>query len=239
MATEFNQEKFGKAWTKILELMSSMYGKFQASNLSTEAIIKELIDLDFKTLLLRDFKLNGELKAITSNYINTLRSMKSFAAVPEATLTSLIKMDIRFFSSKIGEQAEIMKRLMIESIIGRQSEAVFAESLLSTGMSERVANQIANDSLRRFSRTVTREMANNAPPDKLFIYEGPIDDRTSDVCLQISAAGPMTMASIDSRFVSASLGGGHFACRHEFVPYFDPSQYPEKDLRKQDKARGS
>ena len=237
MAAAFNEEKFGKAWTKVLELVSSMYGRFEASKLPPEQIVKELIDLDMKTLLLDDFKLNGELGAITKNYINTLKGMEAFATVPESTLNSLIKMDADFFSSKIGEQAEIMKRLMIESIIGRQSETVFAESLLNLGMSETTANQIVNDSIRRFSRTVTRDMANNAPKDKLYIYDGPVDDRTSDICLEISAAGPMTMADIDSRFGDASTSGGHFNCRHEFVPYTDEAQYPEKDLRNQVAAR--
>lgn len=232
-----DQERFGKAWTKILELVSSMYGRFEASKLPREQILKELVDLDMKTLLFEDFKLNGELGVITNNYINTLKSMKAFAHVPEETIRTLVKMDVSFFNAKIGEQAEIMKRLMVESIIGRQSEAAFAQTLIETGMSEMTANQIVNDSLRKFSRTITREMANNAPPEKLFIYDGPVDDRTSDICLEISAAGPMTMLDIDSRFGAASLSGGHYNCRHEFVPYTDKSQYQTKELTTQVKNR--
>jgi len=163
--------------------------------------------------------------------------MESFASVTEATLQTLNRADVNFFSAKVGEQSELMKRLMIESIIGKQSEAAFAESLTGVGWSERQANSLVNDSLRRFSRNVTREMANNSPSDKLYIYEGPIDDRTSDICMEILAAGPMTMGDIDSRFGSASLSGGHFGCRHEFVEYFDKSQYPESELRGEVKAR--
>ena len=232
-----DQDQFGMAWNKIQELVSSMYGRFLDSDLPSEVIVKELIDLDLKTILFDDFKLNGEMNAITNNYVKTLKSMESFASVPEATLQTLIRADVNFFSAKVGEQSELMKRLMIESIIGKQSEAAFAESLTGVGWSERQANSLVNDSLRRFSRNVTREMANNSPSDKLYIYEGPIDDRTSDICMEILAAGPMTMGDIDSRFGSASLSGGHFGCRHEFVEYFDKSQYPESELRGEVKAR--
>ena len=63
-----DQEQFGMAWAKIQDLVSSMYGRFLASDLPSETIVKELIDLDLKTILLKDFKLNGEINIITNNY---------------------------------------------------------------------------------------------------------------------------------------------------------------------------
>jgi hypothetical protein len=226
-----DQDQFGMAWAKIQDLVSSMYGRFLASDLPSEVIVKELIDLDLKTILFEDFKLNGEMNTITNNYVKTLKSMEAFSNVPEVTLQTLIRADVNFFSAKVGEQSELMKRLMIESIVGRQSEAVFAESLISVGWREKQANSLVNDSLRRFSRNVTKEMANNSPDDFLYIFDGPVDDRTSDECLDIIAQGPMTLAEIESSYPGVFQAGSHFNCRHEFVRYTSKEQYQGEEVK--------
>ena len=227
----FDQEQFGKAWGKIQELVSSMYGRFLQSNVPNEVLIKELLDLDLKTMLFDDFKLNGEMNMITNNYVKTLKSMEAFANVPEATLQTLIRADVNFFNAKVGEQSELMKRLMIESIVWRQSEAVFAESLMSLGWSEKQANSLVNNSLRRFSRNVTKEMANNAPSDFLYIFDGPVDDRTSDECLDVISRGPMKLSEIESSYPGVFQAGTHFNCRHEFVRYTSQDQYQGEEVQ--------
>jgi len=62
-------------------------------------------------------------------------------------------------------------------------------------------------------------MAQTAAPDKLFIYEGPNDDKTDDYCLEMLAAGPLTYEQIESQFPGTFTAGGHFNCRHSWEPY--------------------
>ena len=193
--------------------------------------MRTLIDLDMKTLIFDEFGLNGEMSAINARYIETLKGLEPFAAVTEATLQTLIQTDLIVYQSKILEQGEMMRKLMIESIVGKQSEAQFASKLVDVGLRPDQANALVNDSLRKFSRNVSREMAAKAPKNKLYIYEGPIDDRTSDECMEILAAGPLTLEQIDSRFSGTFTSGTHFGCRHEYHPYTTPAQYGETGIR--------
>lgn len=235
----FNEEKFGKAWERVQELMGKTYGALIKTNASSEVIMKTLIDLDMQTLVFEEFGLNGEINAINARYIETLKGLEPFAKVTEASLQTLIQTDMIVYKSKILEQSELMRKLMIESVIGKQSEAQFASKLVEVGMRPDQANSLVNDSLRKFSRNVSREMANKAPKSKLYIYEGPIDDRTSDDCMEILAAGPLTLEDIDSRFPGTFTAGTHFGCRHEYHPYTTPAQYGETAIRGELKVRAS
>ena len=76
-------------------------------------------------------------------------------------------------------------------------------------------------------------MAQNAPANLMYVYTGPIDDRTSDICLQISAAGPMTLKQIDNRFPSTFENGGHFNCRHQFRRFTSKEMYKANIIQQQ------
>ena len=61
-------------------------------------------------------------------------------------------------------------------------------------------------------------MADQDPPDALYVYEGPSDDRTRDECLAMIAAGALTRAEVEAQFPGAFVDGGGFNCRHSWVP---------------------
>ena len=76
-------------------------------------------------------------------------------------------------------------------------------------------------------------MANNSPTDTLYIWEGPVDDRTSDECLQLMGLGPMTQAEFESVFPGAFINGTHFNCRHQAQRFLSKEQYKGSAIKEQ------
>ena len=232
MAT-FDPQKFGDAWSKVQDHFSVLYGKLQDSGASRERIIRELTDIDIEHLVMIEFKLNGELEAVMTGYLQELKKMDAFADISEDVIRSLMTTDSFLVKSKLIEAGNTIKSTMVQSVIGGLSEEAFALRLERIGFQPHQANALVNENLRRFSRSVTNEMANNASTDTLYIWEGPVDDRTSDECLQLMGLGPMTQEEFESVFPGAFINGTHFNCRHQAQRFLSKEQYKGSAIKEQ------
>jgi len=215
MADKFDPQKFGLAWERVQDHFIQLYAKLQKSGASKNEIITRLVDIDIEDLIMNQFKMNGELEKVMEAYVIELKGMESFAAIDENILKSLLKADSFIYQTKFIESASLIKKQMIESVIGGLSESAFASSLKEVGFQPYQAASLVDDSLKKFSRNVITEMADKMPNNTLYIWSGPIDNRTSDECLQLISLGPMTKAEFDSVLPGAFSAGTHFGCRHE------------------------
>ena len=232
MAT-FDPQKFGDAWSKVQDHFSVLYGKLQDSGASRERIIRELTDIDIEHLVMIEFKLNGELEAVMTGYLQELKKMDAFADISEDVIRSLMTTDSFLVKSKLIEAGNTIKSTMVQSVIGGLSEEAFALRLERIGFQPHQANALVNENLRRFSRSVTNEMANNASTDTLYIWDGPVDERTSDECLQLISLGPITQAEFESILPGVFINGTHFNCRHQPQRYLSTYQFKGKKADKQ------
>jgi hypothetical protein len=233
MAAAFDQEKFGSAWSKVQDHFTVLYGKLEKSGASRERIISELTDIDIERLVMVEFRLNGELEAVMAGYLQELKQMRAFADISENIIKSLMATDSFLFKSKLIEAGNVIKSTMIQSVIGGLSEEAFALRLERIGFQPHQANALVNENLRRFSRSVTNEMANNAPTETLYVWEGPIDGKTSDECLQLISLGPMTQAEFESAFPGAFINGTHFNCRHQAQRFLSKEQFKGEKAERQ------
>jgi len=229
----FDPQKFGLAWEKVQDHFSVLYGKLQESGASRERIVRELTDIDIEHLVMVEFKLNGELEAVMSGYLQELKRMDAFADISEEMIRSLMTTDSFLVKSKLIEAGNTIKSTMVQSVIGGLSEEAFALRLERIGFQPHQANALVNENLRRFSRSVTNEMANNASTDTLYIWDGPVDERTSDECLQLMGLGPMTQEEFESVFPGAFINGTHFNCRHQAQRYLSRDQYKGSAIKEQ------
>jgi len=229
----FDPQKFGLAWEKVQDHFSVLYGKLQESGASRERIVRELTDIDIEHLVMVEFKLNGELEAVMSGYLQELKRMDAFADISEEMIRSLMTTDSFLVKSKLIEAGNTIKSTMVQSVIGGLSEEAFALRLERIGFQPHQANALVNENLRRFSRSVTNEMANNASTDTLYIWDGPVDERTSDECLQLMGLGPMTQAEFESVFPGAFINGTHFNCRHQAQRFLSKEQYKGSAIKEQ------
>ena len=225
MAAAFDPQKFGLAWERVQDHFIQLYASLQKSGATREQIISQLVDVDIEDLIMNQFQLNGELEEVMKAYLVELKGMKAFAAVDENVLSSLLKADSFVYQTKFIESASLIKKQMIESVIGGLSESAFASNLRQAGFQPYQAASLVDDSLKKFSRNVVSEMANNMPEDTLWIWTGPIDDRTSGECLQLISLGPMTKEEFGSVLPGAFESGAHFGCRHEPQRYLSTYQF--------------
>jgi len=233
MAASFDPDKFGNAWSKVQDHFTTLYGKLEKSGASREKIIRKLTDIDVERLVMVEFRLNGELEAVMTGYLQELKNMRAFADISEDIIKSLMTTDSLLVKSKLIEAGNTIKSTMIQSVIGGLSEEAFALRLEAIGFQPHQANALVNENLRRFSRSVTNEMANNAPPATLYIWEGPVDERTSTECLDLMSLGPMTQAEFESVFPGAFVNGTHFNCRHQAQRYLSKEQFKGSEVKEQ------
>tara|TARA_R110000824_G_scaffold81887_2_gene205590 strand:+ start:1608 stop:2306 length:699 start_codon:yes stop_codon:yes gene_type:complete len=227
----YKGEQFNIAIQKMQDSIIKIYNKANKANVPNDVIIKELLDLDLNQTVGRE--INGQLEQLMTQYAVELKSMQSFADVSETVIESLIRTDLIVYQNKIKDKIDVMKKLMIESVIGDLPINEFEGMVSSFGLTPSQAEALVDDSLRKFSRNVTREMANNAPEEKLYIWSGPIDNRTSDECLTLIALGPMTIAQFDSESPGSFNNGTHFGCRHEAQPFTRKAQFKGKQANTQ------
>ena len=80
-------------------------------------------------------------------------------------------------------------------------------------------DQKLNDSLNNYSRSVTRELMEDAPDTLTYVYIGPVDKKTRSFCLKAASQGSLTKNEIielgGDYSKSLSVGGG-FNCRHNW-----------------------
>jgi len=186
-------------------------------DLPADEIMVQLRALDIKSVITG--LLEPEIVRLQAAYTAGLELIAPYGTVAPGVLEALVDMDMQVYVGKIGSTADDLQRLLARSALGGMSEADFAKEVLRTGLQPHQANALTNDSLRKYQRQVKDQMAQTAAPDKLFIYEGPNDDKTDDYCLEMLAAGPLTYEQIESQFPGTFTAGGHFNCRHSWEPY--------------------
>ena len=226
---------FAAAWKRVQRQVGNMYSELRA--LPAEQLLAELAEMDLSAMI--GDMLQGDIKKLNTAYMQQLNAIQQYAAVDGQALEALALMESRVVTGKVIQAGAEIQRLLAQSIVGGVSEADFAASLLNTGLRVDQANALANDSLRKYDRSVRKLMAKEAPPDKLYINTGPVDSVTEDICLSALEAGPMTLEEWEAHFPGYFDNGGHFNCRHRVVPYHRTSQYKDKDIERETAARNS
>jgi hypothetical protein len=153
-------------------------------------------------------------------YQAVLGSMEMTGAVTDEVLTALLRMDNNTFMKQIGLMGDQVRNEAARGIIAGASEADISQSILKGAggvLRPDQAETLANTALNTFERNVTVEMASNDPKDTRYIYQGPVDDRTRDICIDMMSAGALTRDEVDSSFPGAFSDGGGFNCRHRWA----------------------
>ena len=78
-------------------------------------------------------------------------------------------------------------------------------------------SQKITDAMNNYSRSVTRQQMDEAPPELKYVYIGPVDEKTRPFCLEAAGAGPLTLDEINSlggEWVESLSSGGGINCRH-------------------------
>jgi hypothetical protein len=163
-----------------------------------EEAARVLSSIDFEGLFRENYGMNKALEGLAISFAQQVVVTPPPPVTPSAeTLQAVLNFEIDAANTQITQSAAEIKKIMMRSILGRQSEAEFAAALSSETLRADQINSYVNQNLRSFHRTVELQMA-EANPDQLYIWAGPLDDRTSPECQDMIAQGsiePGRMAS--------------------------------------------
>lgn len=220
MAKEKASQDFARAIQRVQTELVSQIFDLRTQGMTRSEIVLVLQTLDMEDLILNQLNLRSDLDNLMLEYQSVLGSMEMTGAVTDEVLTALLRMDNNTFMKQIGLMGDQVRNEAARGIIAGASEADIAQSILKGAggvLRPDQAETLANTALNTFERNVTVEMASNDPKDTRYIYQGPVDDKTRDICIDMMSAGAITRDEVDSDFPGAFSDGGGFNCRHRWA----------------------
>ena len=172
--------------------------------------------IDF-TALVNELGYESSVNTLTANYINILKGVAPIAPLSEEVLAALVNTDKAWYLTKGSDLANTMKQELSRAALTGSTRATMKEAIKDvSGFRPDQVEAIVDTAQRTFSRSVTAAMTDEMPPDTTYIYLGPQDDKTRDICVEMGAAGALTRAEIESQFPGTMATGGGIRCRHEW-----------------------
>tara|TARA_R100000808_G_scaffold12433_1_gene30914 strand:- start:6954 stop:7691 length:738 start_codon:yes stop_codon:yes gene_type:complete len=196
--------------------------------------IQTINNLDVSKLL--NEKIKKATDVYTISHRKVLEETIQFADIDVSVLTSFIELNQEVFTQSIVRTtAAHIKNEVAKGVLSGLDPKAILDNVTSASISTSQMETLVNTTLNTYSRTISNTMMNTAPKNTKYAYVGAIDDKTRDICLQMSAAGEMTLSEIESNFGSSVLtDGGGFNCRHkwEFVSEEGSSFHKPKEAQR-------
>ena len=229
--TDKAAQAYSNAYQSAIDSVLSRYPALY--KMPKEEAARVLSSIDFEGLFRENYGMNKALEGLAISFAQQVVVTPPPPVTPSAeTLQAVLNFEIDAANTQITQSAAEIKKIMMRSILGRQSEAEFAAALSSETLRADQINSYVNQNLRSFHRTVELQMA-EANPDQLYIWAGPLDDRTSPECQDMIAQGALSQAEWQANYGAYLSSGTHYGCRHTLQMYVSGSQ-----LENAQKARG-
>ena len=208
------------------------------ANLSQEGAASLLQSIDFDELMRTSYGMEKALEGLAVSFAKEIVVVPAPPILPSSeTISAALQFQVDAANTQITQSAAEIKKTMMRSILGNQSEAEFAASLSSEVLRPDQINSYVNQNLRSFHRTVENQMA-EANPESLYIWAGPLDNRTSDECVAMISLGALNQSEWQSSGYGQFLNSGtHYGCRHTLQQFVQVSQLENtKDARDGDQV---
>jgi hypothetical protein len=208
--------QYARAFSSFNQSVVTLVDGLLSRGITPDELVRVLGATDFRALA-ESSGFGKALSQMGTAYAEVLANTIGRHAVAESQLVALQSFTRDSFLAKASAMPEQIKGEVIKSLLagGRTGDIANALEAFTTRAH---AETEAATALSTFSRSVGYEMAKQDPQDAEYIYEGPVDDVTRDICLEMAAAGPLTLAEIDQQFPGAFTDGGGFNCRHSWEP---------------------
>lgn len=204
------------AWEKAkVNYINAMYKEGTDVN----KILRTIQSTDAGTYILKDLEFEKVIDKELAFYAQrALLGMEAVAPISEAVLSGIYNMDKAAFIDQIKFSAkQVQKELMNAILTGSSKETILARvAALDDTLRPDQIQTIVDTMQVTFMRQVQAYMGLQMPEDTLYVYAGPVDDKTRPICLEMAAAGELTMSEIEERFPGAFTNGGGFNCRHHW-----------------------
>jgi hypothetical protein len=202
------------------------------SRLSSADAAARLSGVDFENLFRTNYGMDKALEGLSISFAKEIIVTPPPPVLPSTqVMSTALQFQVDAANTQISQTASEIKKIMMNSVLGKQSEAEFAASLASETLRPDQINSYVNQNLRTFHRTVENQMA-EANPDQLYIWDGPLDDRTSDECVTMISEGALTYDEWSAKYSAYLTAGTHYGCRHTLQQFVQTEQLkPAKEAR--------
>jgi hypothetical protein len=226
--TDKAAKAYSDAYQSAIDDVISRYPALRRLSAADAAVM--LQSVDFENLFRSNYGMDKALEGLAVSFAKEIIVTPPPPALPSTeVLSAALQFQVDAANSQITQSAAEIKKTMMNSILGKQSEAEFAAALKSEALRPDQINSYVNQNLRTFHRTVENQMA-EANPQELYIWDGPLDDRTSDECVTMISEGALPYDEWSSRYGAYLTGGTHYGCRHTLQAFVQDVQL--KDAKK-------
>ncbi len=189
--------------------------------LTAEQLQRLLASPQMEILVMERLGFNKNIDALMLNYDKVLLGTTQFAPINEITLRALKNVKrAEWVAVAKFEIGAIQNEIFNASITGQWNQKTIMNNLMTgvqSNLSEGQINTLIDTSLSTFERNVKTSMMNEMPDDTLYVYVGPLDEKTRDICNEMIGAGELTRDQIINGFGPGVLQvGGGFNCRHSW-----------------------
>jgi hypothetical protein len=229
--TDKAAQAYSTAYQSAIEDVISRYPAL--AKLPNERAAELLRDIDFENLFRTNYGMDKALEGLAVSFAKEIVVTPAPPILPSTeTLSAVLQFEIDAANTQITQSAAEIKKIMMRSVLGRQSEAEFAAALNTNTLRPDQVNSYVNQNLRSFHRTVESQAA-QANPEALYIWDGPLDNVTSDECVAMITLGALNEAEWQASGYGQYLESGtHYGCRHTLQMFVQPSQLENtKDAR--------
>ena len=175
-----------------------------------------ILGLDIETVL--KTKVQKAIGIYAEAHRKVLESTIAFAEVEANVLSAYVKLNEQLLENSVLRT--ISGHIRTEVVNGAKAGlnvSQITERVTNSSISNRQMQTVVNTTLNTYSRSITNSMMDNAPANTKYVYIGPVDSATRDECLDMAAAGAITLEQISSQFGEGVLiDGGGFNCRHKW-----------------------
>nr|AKH47464.1 hypothetical protein [uncultured marine virus] len=154
------------------------------------------------------------LKVLDAGFVAELSGLTQISPLSGPILQSYIDIEGASFLANLGNLGNTVKNEVAKGILTGAGRSEIARAITGSTLSPAQLETLINTGLSTFSRTINTAMQNELPVETKYRYEGPLDEKTRPICIEMIAAGALTIAEIDSRFPGSRTDGGGFNCRH-------------------------
>jgi hypothetical protein len=223
--TDKAAQAYSSAYQSAIDMVVSRYPAL--ARLPSNEAAALLSDIDFEALFRGGYGMDAALEKLSVSFATQVIVVPPPPVTPSAeTLATVLKFEVETASKQISQTAAEIKKIMMQSVLGHQSEAEFAAALNTGTLKASQVNSYVNQNLRSFHRTVESQMA-EANPQELYIWDGPLDDRTSDECVTMISEGALTYDEWQSQYGAYLNSGTHYGCRHTLQMFVQDIQLKE------------
>jgi len=218
--TDKAAQAYSDAYQKAIDSVISRYPALRKMPQAEAANV--LRDIDFEQLFRSNFGMDKALEGLAVSFAKQVIVPNPPPVTPSGeVLSTVLNFEVDAANSQITQTAAEIKKIMMRSVLGRQSEAEFANALKSETLRADQINSYVNQNLRSFHRVVEVQMA-EANPEELYIWDGA--PPKSDECIDMVAQGALTYSEWQAQYGAYLTNGTHYGCVHTLARFVDQQQ---------------